>query len=102
MAKQAIGILETKGLTALVLGTDAMLKSANIELTGPMKGVGSALVSVVITGDVAAVNAAIETGAETAGRYGEVVSAHTIARPHDDVDAIVPALKPAAKRAATK
>ncbi|KRP37263.1 MAG: ethanolamine utilization protein EutM [Opitutaceae bacterium BACL24 MAG-120322-bin51] len=99
MAKQAIGILETKGLVALVLGTDAMLKSANVELTGPMKGVGSALVSVVITGDVAAVNAAIETGAETAGRYGEVVSAHTIARPHDDVEKIVPALKASAQRA---
>ncbi|MDG1242636.1 MAG: BMC domain-containing protein [Opitutae bacterium] len=99
MAKQAIGILETKGLVALVQGTDAMLKSANVELTGPMKGVGSALVSVVITGDVAAVNAAIETGAETAGRYGEVVSAHTIARPHDDVETIVPALKATAKRA---
>jgi ethanolamine utilization protein EutM len=100
MAKQAIGILETKGLVALVQGTDAMLKSANVELTGPMKGVGSALVSVVVTGDVAAVNAAIETGAETAGRYGEVVSAHTIARPHDDVEVIVPALKAPAKRAA--
>lgn len=100
MAKQAIGILETKGLTALVLGTDAMLKSANVELTGPMKGVGSALVSVVVTGDVAAVNAAIEIGAETAGRYGEVVSAHVIARPHDDVEAIVPALKSAVKRVA--
>jgi microcompartment protein CcmL/EutN len=94
MAKQAIGILETKGLVALVQGTDAML-----ELTGPMKGVGSALVSVIITGDVAAVNAAIETGAETAGRYGEVVSAHTIARPNEDVATIVPALKSAAKRA---
>ena len=101
MAKQAIGILETKGLIALVQGTDAMLKSANIELTGPMKGVGSALVSVVITGDVAAVNSAIETGAEAASRYGEVVSAHTIARPHEDVATIVPALKePAAKRVA--
>jgi len=99
MAKQAIGILETKGLVALVQGTDAMLKSANVELTGPMKGVGSALVSVVITGDVAAVNAAIETGAETAGRYGEVVSAHTIARPHDDVGTVVPALKATVKRA---
>ena len=99
MAKQAIGILETKGLVALVQGTDAMLKSANVELTGPMKGVGSALVSVIITGDVAAVNAAIETGAETAGRYGEVVSAHTIARPNEDVATIVPAHKPAAKRA---
>jgi len=99
MANQAIGILETKGLTALVLGTDAMLKSADVELTGPMKGVGSALVSAIVTGDVAAVNAAIEAGAEAAGRYGEVVSAHVIARPHDDVEVIVPAIKSARKRA---
>ena len=91
MAKQAIGILETKGLVALVQGTDAMLKAANVELTGPMKGVGSALVSATITGDVAAVNAAIEAGADTAGQYGEVVSAHVIARPHDDIAAITPA-----------
>lgn len=93
MSKQAIGILETKGLIALVQGTDAMLKAANVELTGPMKGVGSALVSAVVTGDVAAVNAAIEAGAETAGRYGEVVSAHVIARPHDDTDVIIPGAK---------
>ncbi|MGJ8653204.1 MAG: BMC domain-containing protein [Opitutaceae bacterium] len=99
MATQAIGILETKGLIALVLGTDAMLKSANVEVTGPMTGVGSALVSVTVTGDVAAVKSAIESGAETAGRYGEVVSAHVIARPHDDTSIIVPAIKPAAKRA---
>ena len=100
MAKQAIGILETKGLVALVQGTDAMLKAANVELTGPMKGVGSALVSAVITGDVAAVNAAIEAGAETAGRHGEVVSAHVIARPHDDTDVIIPGSK--AKRSTAK
>jgi microcompartment protein CcmL/EutN len=100
MAKQAIGILETKGLIGLVQGTDAMLKAANVELAGPMKGVGSALVSAIITGDVAAVKAAIEAGAEAAGRYGEVVSAHVIARPHEDVEAVVPALKSAPKRAA--
>ena len=100
MARQAIGILETKGLIALVQGTDAMLKAANVELAGPMKGVGSALVSAVVTGDVAAVNAAIEAGAETAGRYGEVVSAHVIARPHDDTDIVVPGAK--AKRSTAK
>ncbi|MGB0745018.1 MAG: BMC domain-containing protein [Opitutales bacterium] len=100
MAKQAIGILETKGLIALVQGTDAMLKAANVELTGPMKGVGSALVSAVVTGDVAAVNAAIEAGAETAGRHGEVVSAHVIARPHDDTDIVIPGAK--AKRSTAK
>lgn len=79
-----------------------MLKAANVELTGPMKGVGSALVSAVVTGDVAAVNAAIEAGAETAGRYGEVVSAHVIARPHEDTDVVVPGGAPKAKRAASK
>ncbi|MEO0509517.1 MAG: BMC domain-containing protein [Verrucomicrobiota bacterium] len=100
MAKQAIGILETKGLIALVQGTDAMLKSANVELTGPMKGIGSALVNAVVTGDVAAVNAAIEAGAEMAGRYGEVVSAHVIARPHDDTDMVIPGAK--SKRATAK
>jgi len=93
MANQAIGILETKGLTALVQGTDAMLKAANVELTGPMKGIGGALVSVTITGDVAAVKAAIEAGAESAGSYGEVISAHVIARPHDDIAAVVPTTK---------
>jgi microcompartment protein CcmL/EutN len=100
MATQSIGILETKGLVALVQGTDAMLKSANVELTGPMKGIGSALVSVTVIGDVAAVKSAIETGAETAGRYGEVVSAHVIARPHEDTASIIPGMKPNVKAAA--
>jgi len=99
MAQQAIGILETKGLIALVQGTDAMLKAANVELTGPMKGVGSALVSSVVTGDVAAVKASIEAGADAAGRFGEVISAHVIARPHDEVAAVLPGAKPASKRA---
>ena len=90
MAKQAIGILETKGLIALVQGVDAMLKAANVQLNGPMKSVGSALVSAVVTGDVAAVKAAIETGADTAGRYGDVISAHVIARPHDDTETVLP------------
>jgi microcompartment protein CcmL/EutN len=97
MANQAIGILETKGLTALVLGTDAMLKAANVELTGPMKGIGAALVSSSITGDVAAVKAAIDAGADAAGNYGEVISAHVIARPHDDISAVVPAKKKSSK-----
>ena len=100
MATQAIGILETKGLISLVQGTDAMLKSANVEVAGPMKGVGSALVSVTVTGDVAAVKSAIESGAESASKFGEVVSAHVIARPHEDTAAVIPSLKPAAKRAA--
>lgn len=91
MASQAIGLLETKGLIALVQGVDAMLKAANVELVGPMKSVGSALVSATIVGDVAAVKAALDAGAESASSFGEVVSAHVIARPHDDVAKVLPA-----------
>ncbi len=90
MAKQAYGLLETKGLIALVSGTDAMLKAANVQLIGPMKGVGSQLVSSVVTGDVAAVKAALDAGAAAASTAGEVVSAHVIARPHDEVDKLIP------------
>lgn len=90
MASQAIGLLETKGLIALVQGTDAMLKSANVQLVGPLKNVGSMLVSATVVGDVAAVKAAIDAGAESAASFGEVVSAHVIARPHDDVAKVLP------------
>ena len=64
MSQQAIGLLETRGLVALVEGTDAMLKAANVTLAGPMKQVGSALVTSIVTGDVAAVKAAAEAGAQ--------------------------------------
>lgn len=90
MASKAIGLLETRGLVALVQGTDAMLKAANVELVGPLKQVGSALVTATVTGDVAAVKAAIEAGAQAAEAVGEVVSVQVIARPADDVYAILP------------
>ena len=93
MSQQAIGLLETKGLVALVHGTDAMLKSANVTLTGPMKSVGSGLVSATVSGSVAAVKAAIDAGAEAATQVGEVVSAHVIARPADEISNIIPAAK---------
>lgn len=95
---QAIGLLETKGLIALVTGTDAMLKAANVTLSGPMQSVGSALVTAMIEGDVAAVKAALDAGAETARRNGEVVSAHVIARPAAETSKVMPA-KPAARAA---
>ena len=98
MAKQAIGLLETRGLCCLVSGIDAALKSANVQLTGPMKNVGSGLCNAVITGDVAAVKAAIDTAADTAAQLGEVVSAHVIARPDDSIDVVVPAIKKAAAK----
>lgn len=67
MANQALGMIETRGLIALVEATDAMLKSANVELVGPMTQVGNAMVTVCVTGDVAAVKAAVESG-KTAAR----------------------------------
>lgn len=99
--KQAIGILETKGLTALITGTDAMLKSADVQITGPVKNVGSAMVSVTVEGNVAAVKAAIESGVEAAQAVGEVLSAHVIARPSEGLASVLPQA-PAATRRASK
>src|SRR6476646_2838337 len=97
MAHQAIGLIETRGLVALVEGTDAMLKAANVELAGPMTQVGNALVTAVVVGDVAAVKAAVDAGAQAIKAIkGELVSVHVIARPHSEVDAVLP------KRAAGK
>lgn len=83
-------MLETRGLIALVEGTDAMLKAANVELAGPMMQVGNALVTSVVVGDVAAVKAATDAGAQAAKALGEVVSVHVIARPHGDIEAVLP------------
>jgi ethanolamine utilization protein EutM len=90
MAQEAIGLLETRGLIALVQGTDAMLKAANVELAGPMKQVGSALVTAVVVGDVAAVKAATDAGAQAASTVGEVVSVQVIPRPHEEVADVLP------------
>ena len=99
MASKAIGLLETRGLVALVQGTDAMLKAANVELVGPLKQVGSALVTATVTGDVAAVKAAVEAGAQAAEAVGEVISVQVIPRPADDVLTLIPqAARPATKK----
>jgi ethanolamine utilization protein EutM len=91
---KALGLLETRGLTALVTGTDAMLKSANVTLAGPMKQVGNALVTVVVEGDVAAVKAATDAGAQAIKAIkGDLASVHVIARPHQDIEAILPKKK---------
>jgi ethanolamine utilization protein EutM len=91
---QAIGLLETRGLVALIEGTDAMLKAANVELAGPMIQVGNALVTAVVVGDVAAVKAATDAGAQAVKAIqGEIVSVHVIARPHPDVEAVLPKRK---------
>lgn len=84
MAKQAIGMLECKGLIALMEGSDAALKSADVTMSGWEK-IGSGLVTAFFTGDVAAVKAAVEAGADAAGQVGEVIAVQVIARPHDDL-----------------
>ena len=89
MAQMAIGMIETKGLVALVQATDAMLKAANVQFKG-WKKVGSGLCTVFLAGEVAAVKAAVDAGAVAARAVGEVVSVHVIPRPHDDLKAILP------------
>jgi ethanolamine utilization protein EutM len=89
MAQQALGMIETRGLVALVQATDAMLKAANVEFAG-WKKVGSGLCTGFVRGDVAAVKAAVDAGAAAAKAIGEVVSVHVIPRPHDDLANMVP------------
>lgn len=86
--KPALGMIETKGLVALFEGTDAMLKSASVTFVG-WQSVGSGLVTAFVEGDVAAVKAATDAGAEAASRIGEVVSVQVISRPHDDLPSFV-------------
>jgi len=84
MAKQAIGMIECQGLIALMEACDAALKSADVAMTGWEK-IGSGLVTGFFTGDVAAVKAAVEAGADAASKIGEVVAVQVIPRPHDDL-----------------
>jgi ethanolamine utilization protein EutM len=89
MAQQALGLIETRGMVALVEAADAALKAANVSYRG-WKQVGSGLVTVVLEGDVAAVKAAVDAGAASAAKVGEVVSVDVIPRPHGDVNKILP------------
>lgn len=89
-AMEALGMIETKGFISLIEATDAMMKAANVQFMGWDK-VGSGLVSSFVTGDVAAVKAATDAGANAAGRIGEVVSVQVIPRPHDDLATVLPA-----------
>ena len=86
---EALGMIETKGLVALIEASDAMMKSANVTLLGWQK-IGSGLVTAFVVGDVAAVKAAIDAGSSAAGRVGEVVSVQVIPRPHEDIGSVLP------------
>lgn len=94
MAKvhEALGMIETKGFVALIEASDAMIKAANVQFLGWDK-IGSGYVTAFVTGDVAAVKAATDAGANAASRVGELISVQVIPRPHEDLDI---ALGPAA------
>lgn len=92
MANLAIGMIETKGYVPALSAADAMVKAANVEIIA-RKEVGGGLVSVVVRGDVGAVKAATEAGAEAASQVGEVTSVHVIPRPHPDLSAHFEAVK---------
>ena len=84
MANQAIGMIETRGYVPSLAAADAMVKAANVEIVSKNE-IGGGLVSVVVKGDVGAVKAATEAGAEAATQIGEVVAVHVIPRPHNDI-----------------
>ncbi|WP_243439849.1 ethanolamine utilization microcompartment protein EutM [Fundidesulfovibrio soli] len=85
----ALGMIETKGMTALIEAADAMTKAARVELVG-YERIGGGLVTALVRGDVAACKAATDAGAAAAQRVGEVVAVHVIPRPHGDLEGIFP------------
>jgi ethanolamine utilization protein EutM len=87
--KQALGMIETKGLVGAIEAADAMVKSANVTLVGKEK-IGSGLVTVMVRGDVGAVKSAVDAGAAAAKRVGELMSVHVIPRPDASVEGILP------------
>jgi len=89
MQREALGMIETKGLVASIEASDAMVKAANVVLIGNEK-IGAGLVTAMVRGDVGAVKAATDAGAAAAAKVGEVVSVHVIPRPHQDVEQILP------------
>ena len=91
---EALGMIETKGLTALIEACDAMLKAANVQLVGWQK-IGSGLVTAMVVGDVAAVKAAVDAGSNAAQRVGEVIGTQVIPRPHEDLGSVLPKSAPA-------
>ncbi len=92
MSNNALGMIETKGYVAALAAADAMVKAANVSIVA-REEVGDGLVSVIVRGDVGAVKAATEAGAETANQVGELVSVHVIPRPHSDLSAVFEAVK---------
>jgi len=86
---EALGMIECRGFSAMVEAADAMVKAAKVELVG-MEKTGGGYVTAVVRGDVAAVKAAVDAGIRGAEKVGEVVATHVIARPHTNIDAVLP------------
>jgi len=89
MVGEALGMIETRGLIGAIEAADAMVKAANVQMVGLDK-VGGGLVTVMVRGDVGAVKAATEAGAEAVRSVGELISVHVIPRPHSEIEAVLP------------
>ena len=96
---KALGFIETKGLVGNIEATDAMLKAADVEFIGS-DTIGAGLTTVIVTGEVGAVQAATEAGQEAASRVGELFCVNVIARPHNDLARIMPPKGPAVGKSA--
>jgi len=95
---EAIGMIETKGYTGSIEATDAMAKAANVSISKTIP-IGGGLITVICRGDVASVKAAVDAGSKAAGKIGELVASHVIARPHEDLSKVFLAdATPAAKK----
>jgi len=99
--QQALGLIETKGLVGAIEAADAMVKAARVKFLGRQKVKGG-LVAVMVAGDVGAVKAAVDAGAAACQRVGNLISAHVIPRPHDDIDLVIPGTQEPVKAAQQK
>jgi microcompartment protein CcmL/EutN len=91
MEREALGLIECRGLVAMIEAADAAVKSANVVLVGWEK-IDAGLVTCIVRGEVGAVKSAVESGAAAGRRVGEVVATHVIPRPHSEVDQAIPVL----------
>ncbi len=94
---EALGMIETKGLVAMIEAADAMVKAANVKLKKKKK-IGAGYVTALVRGDVAAVRAATDAGAAAARKVGELIAVHVIPRPHKDLDEVLPIAPPKDKK----
>ncbi len=91
--KEALGMIETKGLVGVIEAADAMVKAANVILVAYEK-IGGGYATALVRGDVAAVKAAVDAGAAAARKVGEVISVHVIPRPHEQLEDVLPITLP--------